>query len=151
MMSYYSCPDLIRLMQCPFIQNSFKSQTDNGGEELLHCYCSLSRLKVFWSPPRPMRFFLMSVYIIIFPGLQQEEVLCPLHVSIPIWATAHGPRASLYHQRHHRPLPENERTSGTCLFFNVSSPFHRFFVNAQYFFPKVEIGETIERTLNVWL
>lgn len=33
-----------------------------------------------------------------FSGFEQEEVLRPLHVSLPIGATAHGTRASVYYQ-----------------------------------------------------
>lgn len=112
-MSYYSCSDLIRLMQYPLFKTHSKARLITGRWTPTLLLQSL-RIKSFLISSSSLEIFLMAVYIIIFPGLQQEEVLCPLHVSIPIWATAHGPRASVYHQWRHRPLPENERTSGTC-------------------------------------
>lgn len=54
--------------------------------------------------------------LLFLPECEQEEVLCPLHVSIPIGATSYGPRESVHHQRHHWALPENERPSGMSAF-----------------------------------
>jgi len=58
--------------------------------------------------------------VLCLTEFEQEEVLCPLHVSIPVGATAHGPRASVHHQRHHWPLPENEGPSGMSAFCIIS-------------------------------
>ena len=91
---------------------SFRGQTDAV------ITVSQDSNKLSWSFPTALCIILTFV---VPPGFQKEEVLRPLDVSVPIWALAHGPRASVYHQRHHRTLPEDERTSGmsassTCVF-----------------------------------
>lgn len=57
-----------------------------------------------------------------FPtAFRQEEVLCPLYVSVPFGAPSHGACASVHHQRHHWSFPENERPSGMSAFVYLYS------------------------------
>lgn len=85
--------------------------------ERLFC-CVLSGLKVSF-----MVICLMShdsyngLFFFFFPPESpEEEVLCPLYVSLPIRATAYGPCAGVYHQWHHWSFPKNERASGMSAF-----------------------------------
>lgn len=56
----------------------------------------------------------LLILIIFLPSSLEIEaqVLCALHVPLPIGQAAHGPRACVHHQRHHRPVPEDERDAG---------------------------------------
>lgn len=58
--------------------------------------------------------FLKICVFLFVTGFRQEEVLRPLHVSVPVGPPSHGARSSLHHQWHLGTLPEDERPPGVC-------------------------------------